>query len=179
MSESENKKKIRASTVIICILTLLIISCAVSTIYLYTSNQLEYRKPHRYMELTYDLSSFNYTKEEVRNDLNELFGASLYIYKEEHMNHAYGLTRPFMRTVTMDTNMSIPLYTFVLAHEFVHLTHFTASERYCNLVAFKTLYNTDKYRDVAIKYAMLDRDGYISSDYSCWEYIYDYLTEET
>ena len=149
-------------------------------IYIYTSNKLEYRKSHRYMELEYSVDWENYTREEVRADLEKLFGAKFYIYKEEDLDKkgVYGLTTPLIRLIRMDDNISIELYTFYFAHELVHLTHFTASEKYCNLVAFKVLYNTEKYRDIAIRYAIQDRNGCITQDYSCWEYIFDYLMEE-
>lgn len=156
---------------------LIIVICV---IYIYSSNKLEYRKPHRYIELTYEQNWNNYTREEVRRDLEGLFNAKFYKYQEEDLDHkgVYGLTLPIYRNVKMDDDIPIYLYTFYLAHELVHLTHFTASERYCNLVAFKVLYNTEKYRDIAIRYAIQDRDGGITQDYSCWEYIFDYLKEQ-
>lgn len=149
----------------------------VSQVYLRTSKRLEYRTPHRYLELTYNPDSLNCSRKEVRDDLNKLFGAKFYIYREKDLSPIHGRTYAFIRTVTMDDDISLYVYAFYLAHELVHLIKFTGSERYCNLIAFKTLYNTKKYRDVAIRYAIQDRDGRISKEYSCWEYIVDYLNE--
>lgn len=169
----------RILTIIIVICVILIFVFGGFILYIYISNPLEYRKPNRYIELTYSRNWTNYTRQEVRSDLESLFNAKCYTYKEDNLSlkGVYGLTKPMLRTVTMDDDISIELYTFYLAHELVHLTHFTSSERYCNLIAFKTLYNTEKYRDIAICYAIQDRNGCITQDYSCWEYIFDYLME--
>lgn len=162
---------------VICVMALLFI--VGTSVYITKSHPLEYKEPNRYMELNYTVNWEDYSREEVKNDLEELFGAKNYIYEEADLVPMgyYGLTMPMARTVQIDANIPIEEYALTLAHEFVHLTQFTASERYCNLIAFKKLYNTEKYRDIAVRYAIKDRDGGVSTDYSCWEYIYDYLQE--
>lgn len=172
--------KIIIIAISICVLICPLLYIFGSFIYLSTSHRLAFRPHKRFMELSYDLSSFKYSREEVRKDLDELFDARLYTYDERDTmanDNAYGITKQISRIVVMDDGIPIYLYAFSLAHELVHLTHFTKSERYCNLVAFKTLYNTKKYKDVAIRYAVQDRDGFITQEYSCWEYIYDYLVK--
>ena len=167
----------RIRNIIVWVVIIIAVAMLVSLTYLYSSKRLEYIKPYRYLELTYDPTSLKCSREIIRDDLNKIFDARFYTYKEKNLDDIPGRTNPFTRTVIMDDDISLYVYAFNLAHELVHLTHFTNSERYCNLIAFKTLYDTEKYKDVAIRYAIRDRDGYINKKYSCWEYIYDYLIE--
>lgn len=180
--------KKRTKTIIIFVLIILLAITAGSLVYLFNSHKLPYREPYRHMRFSCDTTSLNCSREEVRKDLNKLFGAKFYIYEEKNLTDAYdsyiatktiteelGRSNPFTRVVIMDDSIPLYLYAFNLAHELVHLTHFTSSDRYCNLVAFKTLYNTEKYRDVALNYAINDREGRIPKSHSCWEYMVDYL----
>lgn len=178
----------RTKTIIIFVLIILLVITTSSLIYLFNSHKLPYREPYRHMRFSCDTTSLKCSRKEVKKDLDKLFGAKFYIYKEKNLTDKFksdivtetvteelGRSNPFTRVVIMDDDIPLYLYAFNLAHELVHLTHFTGSDRYCNLVAFKTLYNTEKYRDVALAYAIRDRDGLIPRSHSCWEYIVDYL----
>ena len=162
-----------ASIMFICILGL--------TIYIKTSHRMEYRQAEP-VALAYTPREITYTREEVRNKIENLAGKQQYFYAEKDLyssKRIYGETVFFIRLIIMQDNADIVDYIFNFAHEYMHLKYMTASERFVNFEAFKLLYesNDECFRNVAIMYANQDMYGNIPESYSCWYYIKDYLSK--
>ena len=64
-----------------------------------------------------------------------------------------------------------------LTHELVHLSYFTANERFTCFKAFQILYESGNnyFKNIALAYANNDFKGITSLEYSCAGYIEDYL----
>ncbi len=162
-----------ASIIFICILGL--------TVYIKTSYRMEYRQAEP-VALEYTPREITYTREEVRNKIENLAGKQLYFYGEQDLfsrKRIYGETVFFIRLIIMQDNADIVDYIFNFAHEYMHLKYMTASERFVNFEAFKLLYESDDecFRNVAIMYANQDMYGNIPETYSCWYYIKEYLNK--
>ena len=121
-----------------------------------------------------------YSKPETKAKLDALFGSPLYFYKETDFNSIVnGCAQIFIRTITIETNLDEITYTFTLAHELVHLTYFTFSDRFANYQAFVKLYESgDEYFiGIAKLYANIELSGNTGQPerYKCGWYIKEYL----
>lgn len=121
-----------------------------------------------------------YTKAETKIKVEALFGNPLYFYQETNFNSiASGKAQIFIRTITIDSNINEIVYTLTLAHELVHLTYFTFSDRFANYQAFVKLYESgDEYFvEIAKAYANMELSGNTGQPerYKCGWYIQEYL----
>jgi hypothetical protein len=121
-----------------------------------------------------------YSKTETKIKLDALFGNPLYFYKETEFNSIVnGCAQIFIRTITIEAKLDEITYTFTLAHELVHLTYFTFSDRFANYQAFVKLYESgDEYFvEMAKLYANIELSGNTGQPerYKCGWYIKEYL----
>ena len=174
-------KSLKIVTWLLIIASIVFINILGLAVYIKTSHRMEYRQAEP-VALTYTPREITYTREEVRKKIENLAGKQLYFYGEQDLysrKRIYGETVFFIRLIIMQYNADIVDYIFNFAHEYMHLKHMTASERFVNFEAFKLLYesNDECFRNVAIMYANQDMNGNIPEPYSCWYYIKDYLNK--
>lgn len=174
-------KSLKIVTWLLIIASIVFISILGLTVYIKTSHRMVYRQAEP-VALTYTPREITYTREEVRNKIENLAGKQPYFYAEKDLysrKRIYGETVFFIRLIIMQDNADIVDYIFNFAHEYMHLKYMTASERFVNFEAFKLLYesNDECFRNVAIMYATQDMYGNISEPYSCWYYIKEYLNK--
>lgn len=160
------------------ILTLILITILTIFTIFYSNNNLEYK----YADLTEIKIKYEYegsvTKEHIIKEVNLLFGNPSYSLIEKDLPiNILGRTNIFLRKIEMDKHQNLKNYAMTLAHELVHLVHFTANERYCNFTAWKLLYesNDSFLRDAARYYIKLEQNDCVYEEYSCAGYINDYL----
>ena len=57
--------------------------------------------------------------------------------------------------ITIDEGLSNFQLVFVMAHELVHIQYYTSCERFCNLQAYKILFNSNDiyFKNVALYFA--------------------------
>lgn len=142
--------------------------------------QLKYRYYLPYKEsnlycFKYDIKKpENATLEDVTNDIDALFDNPVYKLKIDNLQtNIYGDCNIFTRQITIKKNISYTYYVFSLTHELIHLTYFTYCERFCNLMAFKTLYtsNNEYFKGIALYFVNLDLQGGFSKEYSFVGYL--------
>ena len=175
-------KSLKIVTWLLIIASIIFISILGLAVYIKTSHRMEYRQAEP-VAIAYTPREITYTREEVRNKIENLAGKQLYFYTEKDLyssKRIYGETVFFIRLIIMQDNADIVDYIFNFAHEYMHLKYMTASERFVNFEAFKLLYesNDECFRNVAIMYAKQDMNGNIPEPYSCWGQIYEYLKGE-
>ena len=174
-------KSLKIVSWLLIIASIVFISIFGLAVYIKTSHRMEYRQAEP-VALAYTPREITYTREEVRNKIENLAGKQLYFYAEQDLfsrKQIYGETVFFIRLIIMQDNADIVDYIFNFAHEYMHLKYMTASERFVNFEAFKLLYDSDDecFHNVAIMYANQDMYGNIPEPYSCWYYIKDYLNK--
>ena len=175
------KNKIIESIInIIFILSILLLIYS-GTILLYSkiSHGMKYKQAEM-IYIDYEYKELNYTREQVRSEIENMVGKLPYFYKEKNIlstKRRYGETNLVLRIITMDNSIDTYTYIFNFAHEYLHLKFITGSERFVNFETFKLLYNSgnEDFKNIALKYANDDMRGYIDKDYQCWYYIKEYL----
>lgn len=140
-------------------------------------NKLEYKTAG---SISFTLHQDDAPKEDrqyYKSQITKLAGNPFYFYQEKEMKGLDGKTYLAFRIVVMNKSIDINDYIFSFTHELMHLKYNTACERFINLQAFKTLYesNDPTLRYCALWYAHRDMNGWITKEYSCWGYIKDYL----
>lgn len=116
------------------------------------------------------------TRPEIKKRVDLLFGNPRYKYAEGEIE-AGGLTNLFKRKITIAENLRIEAYAFVLAHELTHLTTYTYNERYCQVNAFKVLYESedDFLRNSALFALSVDLQGGFTHEYAFAGNVEQYL----
>ena len=99
-----------------------------------------------------------------------MFGKPLYKihYVNDLPSGILGQTNIFLRQVWIDDELEEWKFVFTLAHELVHLTKFTGSERYCHLTAYNKLMASDceYFKYVAKKWLNIDILKGVPEEYS-------------
>lgn len=169
----------KKQTKIICyVLSSLIFLIPLTLIILEWQLNYRYNLPYKESNLTFIEYNIkepnNTTKESLTTEINELFDNPSYKLQFSNLaSNTYGECNIFSRTITIKNNISNVFYVFALAHELVHLEYFTYCERFCNLQAYKILFdsNNNYFKNVALYFA--DNDSMWSYDYKFKGYIID------
>ena len=115
---------------------------------------------------------------DIKQDIDGLFNNTKYILKHKEMNgDTAGYTVLLLKIIVLDNDLTQENYTLTLAHELVHLTHFTANERYVSFITFKVLYESENnyFKSVALAYADAQFKHLYQHSYDCSGYIEEYL----
>lgn len=139
-----------------------------------SANYMPYKAPEvAYIE--YDITRPpNIDYQTLTDDINQMFDNPSYTLTfTDFSGTTKGECYMFTKTIVLQENMTYEYYVFCLTHELVHLTEFTYSERYTNLTAFYTLYNSENeyFKNIALYFANLDLRGIFSEEYSFVGYI--------
>lgn len=169
----------KKQTKIICyVLSSLIFLIPLTLIILEWQLSYRYNLPYKESSLTfieYNIEEpSNTTKESLTTEINELFDNPSYKLQFSNLaSNTYGECNIFSRTITIKNNISNVFYVFALTHELVHLEYFTYCERFCNLQAYKILFdsNDNYFKNVALYFA--DNDWMWSYEYKFKGYIID------
>lgn len=151
----------KKQTKIICyVLSSLIFLIPLTLIILEWQLNYRYNLPYKESSLTfieYNIEEpSNTTKESLTTEINELFDNPSYKLQFSNLaSNTYGECNIFSRTITIKNNISNVFYVFALTHELVHLEYFTYCERFCNLQAYKILFDSKNnyFKNVALYFA--------------------------
>lgn len=168
---------------IITIIGIIIHICSLvfSGIYLYAtfSHRMEYIEPTIGVQRVKIVECYTDSQEQLKKDVDNLFGSPFYFfcYSTHLDSDVLGQTNIYLRKVTVAQNLSSWKFVFTLAHELVHLTQFTGSERYCHTIAFEKLWfsGNDYFKYVATCWFNADILGGVSFDYSFAGYVEKYF----
>lgn len=151
------KKSIKITCYILSSLILLI---PITFIILEWQLSYRYNLPYKESNLTfieYNIEEpSNTTKESLTTEINELFDNPSYKLQFANLtSNTYGKCDVFNRTIIIKSNISNIFYVFSLTHELVHLKYFTYCERFCNLQAYKILFDSNNiyFKNVALYFA--------------------------
>lgn len=132
--------------------------------------------------ITYNPCKMTYTKEQVKEKIDNLLNPWGFIYIESNFNKNDILAYTIIpaRIVVIKPNLTVDDYAWAYTHELIHLLEFVGNERYTNYKTFVTLYESGDKQLMALaeRYAYFDMQNKIHLDYSCWYYIKEYLLEK-
>ena len=120
-------------------------------------------------------------KEYIKNQIDDIFNCN-YILTYKNLNDGYnGVSYIMLKVITLDNDLSLEEFTMTLTHELVHITYFTANERFTSFKAFQILYESgnEYFKNVALSYADIDLKGLMGKEYSCAGYIERYLANNS
>lgn len=139
------------------------------------SYKMDYVQPTRYIGVQYQHVTYSYSRQEVRNKLENILGVNHYIYIEKELeDNIGGYTYPMFRCIVINTNLSELDYVEAICHELIHLKYNTGSERFVQYQTFITLYNSE-FKQVAINIIYYLENGYYYYEYDCYAQIVEYL----
>lgn len=149
------------------------------------SYRMEYIEPTYSIRYT-PITDKNLVNLNVLDEVNNLFNYSnysliYYDFRSENKGQQVitkADTNILTRTIRIQSDLDIFFFTFSLTHELVHLTYYTASERFCNYKSFELLYENEKLKDVAYWYINMELCDNIPNEYKCLGYIENYLKGE-
>lgn len=151
------------------------------TAYANTKHTLEY-KESTLTHIEYDSTRPNYiTKEYIKSEVDSLFSGCNYILRYKDLASGIGgVSYIMLKLVYLDINLTLEDYVLTLTHELVHITYFTANERFTTFKAFQILYESgnEYFKNVALAYANLQFNHCVPYVYDCSGYIEDYLHKE-
>ena len=132
-----------------------------------------------YLNKQVSSNEYKYTKQEMRQVLEDEVGLRLYWYKEDDIPNG-GYSVGFYRIIYMDRNVGIEQYCFILCHEMCHIKHYTANEIYTNFMTFKTLYESDdpELRQAGTWFGIYLLNRGYNQEYDCSWLIVDYLVDK-
>lgn len=174
------KKTLNIIFNIIIILSIIFILAIVSSLlYLKLSHPLPYKACSTNGFVLTPVECYTDNRETLKKDIDALFGSPYYNmrYVNEMKGNNAGETRVYIRRIDILNGLTDKEFVFILAHELVHLTEFTASERYCHLKAFEKLMDSENeyFEYVAKWWFNTDVCGLIDKDYSFAGYAQDLL----
>lgn len=119
----------------------------------------------------------NYTKAELKTEIDKLFGNKLFFYKEDDNKKYYGRNIVVFRTIVMNENLSAEDYIFYYAHESAHLTLHTYNDIDASFKAFKMLYESgnELFKQAAMNNLYYNMLGCYPNSYTYWYYAKEYL----
>lgn len=157
--------------------------------YLYATNiwvqkrfALEVKPYTTDLRLNYDLKCPYDNNSDIKKDLDKLFNAGVYFYREKDMPTGIGANVNFtFRLVTMNKFYLGYKndYTFFLAHELTHLKYYSANECFVEYKAIITLYESgnDYFKNIALWRANGVLLGNIQDEYDCGYYLLEYFNK--
>lgn len=144
-------------------------------LYINFSHRLEFIPPSQKITTLNYVECYTSDFNELKKDIDKLFGNPLYIihYNSNLDETILGQTNIYLRQVYIKKDIRDWEFVFTLAHELVHLTEFTGSERYCHLVAFNNLMasNCKYFEYVAQLWLNYDILGQVDYEYSFAGYV--------
>lgn len=165
--------------IIIILSVVSMLSIIGSVLYLKLSHPLPFKAYEGNVLPLSKVECYTDDRETLKKDVEKLFGNPYYNirYVSEMKNDNAGETRVYIRRIDILDSLSDRQFVFILAHELVHLTEFTASERYCHLKAFEKLMDSgnEYFEYVAKWWFNTDVCGLIDKDYSFASYAQDLL----
>ncbi len=116
----------------------------------------------------------------IKQQIDSIFNCNYILIKSDLKGELKGKTYIMLKLIVLDNNLSLEDYAITLTHELVHLTYFTANERYTSFKTFQILYESknEYFKNVALAYANLDFSGNTTKEYSCAGYIEEYLKKD-
>ena len=137
-------------------------------------------KPYNAITLNYTLDNPYESTAEIKTDLDKLFNAGAYIYKEEQLRPGVGATTNLtFRIITISPRyVNNPhYYTFFLAHELTHLKYYTGNECFTEYKAIITLYESgnEYFKNVALCQANATMLNNLQDEYDCGYYLVEYF----
>lgn len=134
------------------------------------------------ISIAYDIDNCPYeTKQEVKAEIDKLFGQPFYFYIEKDLGRAIGgRTHPELFIVAIHSKLPLFEYTFTLTHELVHLSQWTLNETYTEFEAFKILYESDNpwLQECAKWEANYRIQTHEKNAYDCGYWILEYLGDK-
>lgn len=160
---------------IILLISLLLCILVFQIIYPRFSYNMKYVKPTTYLGVQYKYVYYKYSKQEIKNKLEDIIDVDYYIYIETELNdNINGCTNLMFRYILIDKDLSQLDYIETMCHELIHLKYNTGNERFTQYQTFITLYNSE-FRQVALNIIYYMENGYYYYDYDCYSQIVDYL----
>lgn len=119
------------------------------------------------------LSNETIDEEVIIDKVDDLFTTSYSLSKSNLSGSTRGVSNIRKKHITIDEGLSNFQLVFVMAHELVHIQYYTGCERFCNLQAYKILFDSNNiyFKNVALYFA--DNDSVWSYDYKFKGYIID------
>lgn len=173
MRKYGSKKTIKS--MLIFLISLLLCILIFQIIYPRFSYNMKYVKPTIYLGVQYKYVDYKYSKQEIKNKLENIINVDYYIYIETDLkDNINGCTNLMFRCILIDKDLSQLDYIETMCHELIHLKYDTANERFTQYQTFITLYNSE-FRQVALNIIYYMENGYYCYDYDCYSQIVDYL----
>lgn len=170
--------KSKIKTIIILILSILLVIFGVLTIYPHCSHKMKYKHATNTIYIKRVEIEYNYSKQEIRNKLEDITGISWYIYREKNLKEGtYGRTQLMFRTIEVEPSISENKYIEVVCHELLHLKYYTLNERFTTYQTFVTLYNSE-FKQVALNMIHDMQYGEYLYEYECYAQIVEYLEKQ-
>lgn len=164
-------------TVILAIAFISIVSYFIIDDYrLYEKYKISYIEP-TVEDIIWDrnllLSKETIAEEVIIDKVDDLFTTSYSLNKSNLSGSTRGVSNIRKKHITIDEGLSNFQLVFVMAHELVHIQYYTSCERFCNLQAYKILFDSNDiyFKNVALYFA--DNDWMWSYDYQFKGYIID------
>ena len=112
-------------------------------------------------------------EEVIIDKVDDLFTTSYSLSKSNLSGSTKGISNISRKHIIIDKGLSNLQLVFVMAHELVHIQYYTSCERFCNLQAYKILFdsNDNYFKNVALYFA--DNDWMWSYEYKFKGYIID------
>ena len=119
------------------------------------------------------LSNKTIDEEVIIDKVDDLFTTSYSLSKSNLSGSTRGVSNIRKKHITIDEGLSNSQLVFVMAHELVHIQYDTSCERFCNLQAYKILFDSNDiyFKNVALYFA--DNDNMWSYEYKFKGYIID------
>lgn len=119
------------------------------------------------------LSRETVNEEVIIDKVDDLFTVNYSLSKSNLSGSTKGVSNIRKKHITIDKGLSNFKLVFVMAHELVHIQYYTSCERFCNLQAYKILFNSNDnyFKNVALYFA--DNDWMWSYEYKFKGYIID------
>lgn len=119
------------------------------------------------------LSKETIDEEVIIDKVDDLFTVNYSLSKSNLSGSTKGISNISRKHIIIDEGLSNFQLVFVMAHELVHIQYYTRCERFCNLQAYKILFdsNNNYFKNVALYFA--DNDNMWSYDYQFKGYIID------
>lgn len=166
-SERTTKKILNVISLIVHLCSLIVASIF---LYINFSHRLSYVSCTINAKSIEQVECYTEDLDELKQDIDKLFGNPFYIihYNSDLDVYILGQTNIYLRQIYIKKGIENWQFVFTLAHELVHLTKFTASERYCHLTAFQNLMASDNeyFKYVAQLWLNIDILGGVDQEYS-------------
>lgn len=119
------------------------------------------------------LSKETIDEDVIIDKVDDLFTVNYSWSKSNLSGSTKGISNISKKHIIIDEGLSNFQLAFVMAHELVHIQYYTSCERFCNLQAYKILFDSNDiyFKNVALYFA--DNDNMWSHEYKFKGYIID------